>query len=195
MAGCPPCQGFSSLRKKNKKRSSKIQGTILSWNIIEWVKELQPICIMLENVPGIENYTLFKRVFSQLKKLGYHPQYRVVNVADYGVPQRRKRLVMTAHFLAISLFQMEIQLFEPSEITLEILRASKKQPTLFTVDTLTILIRLWKGYGSHLSMGAADVICLMHILLNVTARKALDSMMYMVDFDGMMFPQQLREDA
>ena len=90
---------------------------------------------------------------------------------------------------------MEIQLFEPSEITLEILRASKKQPTLFTVDTLTILIRLWKGYGSHLSMEAADVICLMHILLNVTARKALDSMMYMVDFDGMMFPQQLREDA
>ena len=63
------------------------------------VKELQPICIMLENVPGIENYTLFKRVFSQLKKLGYHPQYRVVNVADYGVPQRRKRLVMTGSLL------------------------------------------------------------------------------------------------
>lgn len=63
------------------------------------VEELRPICIMLENVPGIENYTLFKRVFSQLKKLGYSPQYKIVNVADYGVPQRRKRLVMTGSLL------------------------------------------------------------------------------------------------
>ncbi len=49
---------------------------------------------MLENVPGIVDYTLFKNVICNLKKLGYNIDYKVVNVADYSVPQRRKRLVL-----------------------------------------------------------------------------------------------------
>ena len=99
LAGCPPCQGFSSLRKKNRKKSSKDSRNSLILEYYRMVKELKPICIMLENVPGIENYTLFKKVFSQLKKLNCYPQYKIVNVADYGVPQRRKRLVMTGSLL------------------------------------------------------------------------------------------------
>ena len=99
LAGCLPCQGFSSLRKKNRKKSSKDSRNSLILEYYRMVKELKPICIMLENVPGIENYTLFKKVFSQLKKLNYYPQYKIVNVADYGVPQRRKRLVMTGSLL------------------------------------------------------------------------------------------------
>jgi len=49
---------------------------------------------MLENVPSIVDYTLFKTIARKLKKLGYNITYKVVNVADYSVPQRRKRLVL-----------------------------------------------------------------------------------------------------
>jgi DNA (cytosine-5)-methyltransferase 1 len=49
---------------------------------------------MMENVPAILKYPLFKSVYDELRRLGYHVDYNVVNVADYGVPQRRKRFVL-----------------------------------------------------------------------------------------------------
>lgn len=94
LAGCPPCQGFSSLRRRNKKRSSRDSRNNLILEYLRFVEELKPITIMMENVPGLESYTLFKKVYSRLVKLGYQPDYKVVDVAEYGVPQRRKRLVM-----------------------------------------------------------------------------------------------------
>lgn len=99
LAGCPPCQGFSTLRRRNKKGAQRDKRNSLILEYLRLVEELKPISIMLENVPGIENYSLFKRVFTRLSKLGYSPKYKVVDVAYYGVPQRRKRLVMIGSLL------------------------------------------------------------------------------------------------
>jgi DNA (cytosine-5)-methyltransferase 1 len=49
---------------------------------------------MLENVPGVASYRGFREVVLKLKALGYSCDYEVFDAADYGVPQRRKRLVL-----------------------------------------------------------------------------------------------------
>ena len=94
LAGCPPCQGFSSLRKLNRKSSVRDERNSLIDEYYRFVKELSPLTIMLENVPGIVDYTLFKEIVRKLKHLGYNINYEVINVAKYSVPQRRKRLVL-----------------------------------------------------------------------------------------------------
>lgn len=94
LAGCPPCQGFSAIRRKNKKYSRPDERNKLIMDFLKYVKELNPLTIMLENVPGIVNYYLFKKLVKELIKLGYNIDYKIVNVKNYEIPQRRKRLVL-----------------------------------------------------------------------------------------------------
>jgi len=100
LAGCPPCQGFSTIRKLNRSRNVKDNRNSLVLEYFRYVKELKPITIMMENVPGLEKYYLFKYMVMQLRKIGYKVKYEIVNVKDYGVPQRRKRLVLVGSRLA-----------------------------------------------------------------------------------------------
>jgi DNA (cytosine-5)-methyltransferase 1 len=94
LAACPPCQGFSSLRRNNRKRSVFDKRNALIKNFVDYVEELKPLCIMLENVPGLENYYLFKKSMCRLRALGYSLTQDVLNVADFGVPQNRDRLIV-----------------------------------------------------------------------------------------------------
>ncbi|MBK7229841.1 MAG: DNA cytosine methyltransferase [Ignavibacteriales bacterium] len=94
LAGCPPCQGFSSVRRLNKKQTIRDDRNQLILEYLRLVKGLKPLTIMMENVPGIKNYYLFEFLLKELKRLKYNVDYRIVNVKDYGVPQRRKRMVL-----------------------------------------------------------------------------------------------------
>lgn len=94
LAGCPPCQGFSKLRTLNKKKPVKDQRNSLIKEYIRFVRSLRPYTIMMENVPGLVHYRLFKDCVRSLRKMGYSVDYKIVNVKDYGVPQNRKRLVL-----------------------------------------------------------------------------------------------------
>jgi DNA (cytosine-5)-methyltransferase 1 len=94
LAGCPPCQGFSSMRRLNKRRSKRDDRNNLVMEYLRFVKALKPLTIMMENVPGLVNYTLFKKVIRELERLGYNPKVQQVKIQEYGVPQRRKRLVV-----------------------------------------------------------------------------------------------------
>ena len=99
LAGCPPCQGFSSIRKLNRKRSVKDPRNSLVIEYFRLVNELRPLTIMMENVPGLKDYYLFKDIVKQLCQIGYQVDIKVVDVKNYGVPQSRKRLVMVGSLI------------------------------------------------------------------------------------------------
>ena len=94
LVGCPPCQGFSSIRKLNRKAPVYDERNKLILEYYRFVEKLQPLTVMMENVPGLMDYVLFKKLIFNLKEIGYSVDYKVVDIARYGVPQRRKRLVL-----------------------------------------------------------------------------------------------------
>lgn len=94
LAGCPPCQGFSRLRTRNQQTSVKDPRNDLVNDFLRFVRVLRPKTIMLENVPALADDHRFKDLCKNLSSLGYDFVVRVLNAADYSVPQRRKRLIL-----------------------------------------------------------------------------------------------------
>jgi DNA (cytosine-5)-methyltransferase 1 len=96
LAGCPPCQGFSTMRTLNGGYEIEDERNDLIYEFLRFVKELEPKAIMMENVPGLAKDKRFEEFCEELKELGYILNYDVLDAADYGVPQRRKRLILLA---------------------------------------------------------------------------------------------------
>lgn len=101
LAGCPPCQGFSSIRRLNRSKPVEDDRNQLIKEFVRFVKELMPYTFMMENVPGLALDESFKSALTELENAGYYkPDWKVVNIKDYGVPQSRKRLVVVGSRLA-----------------------------------------------------------------------------------------------
>jgi DNA (cytosine-5)-methyltransferase 1 len=96
MAGCPPCQGFSRLRTRNKKNSVRDDRNDLVEDFLRFVKEFRPQTVMMENVPGLLKHHRFGHFCQTLGSLGYRYISEVLDAADYRVPQRRRRLILLA---------------------------------------------------------------------------------------------------
>ncbi|MBQ0088062.1 MAG: DNA (cytosine-5-)-methyltransferase [Prevotellaceae bacterium] len=109
LAGCAPCQPFSSYAFKNKNKDEDKYNLLYEFGRL--VKEVHPDIVTMENVPAIASFKL-KSVLADfvtdLKKEGYHVKYKVVYCPDYGIPQTRKRLVLLASRLG------EIELISPT---------------------------------------------------------------------------------
>lgn len=95
LAACPPCQGFSSLTSKWQKTDPR---NSLVAEVGRLAAEIRPRAIMMENVPGLaqKGRPLFDALLEHLTGIGYIPNWSILQVADFGVPQRRRRLVLLA---------------------------------------------------------------------------------------------------
>lgn len=96
LGGCPPCQGFSTLRTYNGNRRIRDAQNDLIYEFERLVCDLLPKHVMLENVPGLFRNSRLKRFVATLEDFGYQTKADVLDVAQFGVPQRRRRLVVLA---------------------------------------------------------------------------------------------------
>lgn len=96
LAGCPPCQGFSRLRTKNRGGLVTDERNDLIFDFLRFVQVMLPRSIMLENVPGLAEDVRFVAMRAELISLGYQVAAHILDAADYAVPQRRRRLIVLA---------------------------------------------------------------------------------------------------
>lgn len=92
--GGPPCQGFSHANKKTRIASNPLNRIALDF--FEMVRRVNPFAFVLENVPGIlsmQNGKVINKIIQNFQDLGYaNVDYWVLDAANYGVPQKRKRV-------------------------------------------------------------------------------------------------------
>lgn len=92
-----PCQPFSIIGQMQG--FNDIRGTLF-FDIARILKSKKPKAFILENVKqlvGHDNGKTLKTILKTLKKLGYHVQYAVLNALDYGLPQKRERVIIVGH--------------------------------------------------------------------------------------------------
>ena len=96
-----PCQGFSIA---NKNRSMEDHRNFLYLEMLRIIKDKQPKYFVAENVKGLlsmEKGKVIEMIKSDFENLGYKVDYKLLNAADYGVPQARERVIIMGNRLGL----------------------------------------------------------------------------------------------
>jgi len=100
LVGCAPCQPFSSYSFRQKEKDdSKWK---LLYEFARLIEETKPTIVSMENVPLLLHFKkapVFSDFCDRLRRAGYFIDYREIFCPDYGIPQRRTRLVLIASLL------------------------------------------------------------------------------------------------
>lgn len=89
-----PCQGFSVANVKRHEGDSRNK---LYLQLLRVIRDRQPKFFVAENVKGLLHFAkgkVFEKILDDMRSLGYRVKSRLFNVADYGVPQRRERVII-----------------------------------------------------------------------------------------------------
>lgn len=94
LAGCAPCQPFSSHRRGKDTRNEE------NWDLLSQfdrlVEETLPDFVTMENVPRLAGMAVFQSFVKSLESKGYRVQFGTLYGPDFGLPQERRRLVLLA---------------------------------------------------------------------------------------------------
>lgn len=108
LVGCAPCQPFSQMRFKLGDANARDEKYDLLLEFGRIIREVLPTVISMENVPQIQETSVYTEFINILNECGYHYSEKVVFCPDYGIPQSRRRFVLVASLLG------EIKLIPPT---------------------------------------------------------------------------------
>lgn len=97
LTGGFPCQSFSIIAQNPKRLGVKDERGKLFFEMCRILREGQPKCFIAENVKGIltaNKKSAFPLIMKEFEESGYDVQYRILNSANYGVPQKRERVII-----------------------------------------------------------------------------------------------------
>ena len=94
LAGCAPCQPFSTYSQRYDQQRDEKWGLLYEFGRL--TEELLPDVVTMENVPAVERHCVYRDFTAKLGELGYSICTDIVECADYGVPQARRRMVLLA---------------------------------------------------------------------------------------------------
>lgn len=96
LAGCAPCQPFSSYSRSRRNRDYESQWPLVS-AFGKLVRQVKPDLVTMENVPQLLDHAVFEEFVASLR--GYKIWWSVIECMSLGIPQTRKRLVLLASLL------------------------------------------------------------------------------------------------
>lgn len=148
--GGPPCQGFSMAGARIRHGFIDDPRNYLFKHYFNVVKEVMPKIFIMENVKGIATmqdgkiFEEIQRVFQDSEALGgkpYHIYHRIINAADFGVPQRRERMIILGTLI--------------EDVDIDALWEKTKNDILLEIPTYFDAVTVWDAIG-NLPMTTSD---------------------------------------
>jgi DNA (cytosine-5)-methyltransferase 1 len=150
LVGGPPCQGFSNLGEKvpNDPRRQ------LWRHFLRAVQDAKPLMFIMENVPPLLKSAEYLEILKESEKLGYKAEGRILNAANYGVPQQRKRTFIVGSRIGNPVFPKPTHRNPAEKITL----GTELLPTWKTVkEAIGDLPRIPTGEDWHIGRSPTPV--------------------------------------
>lgn len=125
LVGCAPCQTFSAQARKIRDKRAKDD---IRWHLLDYfgdyVEKINPDIVSMENVPELEKFDVFKKFEERLREMNYYVKHWVIDCVKYGLPQKRRRLVLLASkYAPIDIISSDSQEFEHKRTVRDIIES------------------------------------------------------------------------